>query len=351
MQTHAYAAIVLCAWVGVFALDCTWDTPIGTLQFPNYACPDNATCVVTAARGPASTQHMFIPVGCCPQDLPVPVTNNASMYTKLHGCCPVNHTGCLSGRPGAQFLMGCARNRAQCCQDRICPEGYTCCTSRLGVSCCPSNTMCRSGDFFVPVEPAGVYSRHERVSWFFPDTAPDAHCIPAHLPNAETEYNLTVDANGAPLRYPLEIALYESPIAYENNFYYVVNVTRAPGVYDCGKTMCYDGDECVYRYRNVSKPRVVRNTTGAGCSTPWRGLPAAFGSTTQSKRRHTRQAAVRLTRHRVAHTATHSRRIQSTHMLRRYYAKTCLRVHVQTRRAATRSCARPVASAARLAGR
>lgn len=257
------AAVVLCALVSlVGGLDCSWDSPTGKLAFTGYGCPGNATCVISAARGESSTQHMFLPLGCCPADLPTPVTTNTTTYTKMHGCCPAGQVGCVSGTPGNRYLMGCATDVAQCCHDRICPDDYKCCVSELGIACCPRTTMCRASDYFVPIEANGYNSLQARVSSFF-DTPDDHHCVPAYM---TTNFSLTTAGDGTPLPFPLEVVTYPSNATYETFNYYVVNVTRTPDVFDCGAVMCYDGDMCVNRYRNVSKPRVIRAAGMFGCA-------------------------------------------------------------------------------------
>lgn len=256
-----------CVWLvcallsGASALNCTWDSSLGTLAFPAYECPGDATCVVSAAAGENSVQQMFLPVGCCPSDLPTPCMTNSSTYIKLHGCCPEGSVCCLNSLPGNNFLMGCAATAAQCCHDRICPPGYACCYSERGIACCPEGTLCRGRDYLVPVTADGPQSAYDFVSTFL-NVSDDQLCIPAHITDDE---NLTVAVDGSPTRYPLQIDTYLNPGISGGTLFYVTNVTRTPAVFECGRYMCHDGDTCVHRYRNVSHPRVLRSRA-PGCA-------------------------------------------------------------------------------------
>jgi len=253
MQLRVWAVWALIATAS--ALNCTWDSSLGTLEFTAYACPGNASCVVSAAAGADSVQQMFIPVGCCPSELPTPCMTNTSTYTKLHGCCPEDSVCCLNTLPGNNFLMGCAATKEQCCHDRICPPGYSCCYSERGIACCPDGTLCRGRDFLVPINPDGPQSTFGLVSTFL-NISDDQLCIPAHMTN---DVNLTTAIDGSPTRYPLQFSTYLNPGVSGGTLYYVTNVTRTPDVFECGRYMCHDGDTCVNRYRNVSHPRVLRS--------------------------------------------------------------------------------------------
>ncbi len=266
MRAFAWPFIVAaCALLAcTSALNCTWDSSLGTLEFTAYACPGNASCVVSAAAGARTVQQMFIPVGCCPSELPTPCLTNTSTYIKLHGCCPDGSVCCHNSLPGNNFLMGCADTIAQCCHDRICPPGYSCCYSDRGIACCPEGTLCRGRDFFVPIDAGGAGSLSTRalVSTFF-DIPDDQLCIPAHMTSNE---NLTVAMDGSPTRYPLQLETYLNPGVLGGTLYYVTNVSETPDVFACGRGMCHVNDTCVNRYRNVSHPRVMRSRA-PGCST------------------------------------------------------------------------------------
>lgn len=258
---------------GTSALNCTFESSLGTLEFEAYACPGNASCVVSASANERSAKQMFIPVGCCPSELPVPCMTNTTTYTKLHGCCPENKVCCVANLPGVDYMMGCASDTRQCCSDRICPENYRCCSTKYGRTCCPQNTLCRENDFYVPSDMDELHTTLSLVSSFF-NISNDQLCIPAHIPNNREERNLTF-VDGVPTGYPLQIATYNGTAPSSGILFYVTNVTMTPNVIPCGKSMCYDTDVCVHRYRNISKPRVLRTQT-VDCKTAKMMDPVAW---------------------------------------------------------------------------
>lgn len=271
---RALAVCLLVAWAACYvrALNCTYETPLGTLEFPAYPCPGNASCVVAAAQGQSSVQQMFIPIGCCPENLPVPCVTNLTSYYKLQGCCPEDHVCCVStGMPAKTFMTGCALKASQCCVNTICPPNYRCCRQGSSSACCPEGTLCRADDFFVATTGDGFNSTRLRVSSFFPDITDDQLCIPLHVTQ-----NLSLTfIDGFPTFYPLQMTEYLWDVPSGGTLQYVSGVNRTPDVSPCGRGFCHDTDECVSRYRNMSKPRIYRSP-GLACSTAKMMDPVAW---------------------------------------------------------------------------
>jgi len=271
MAWSLWVLLLACA-VGTRALDCTFDGALGKLAFTAMQCPGNASCVVAASAADRTAQQMFIPVGCCPQALPVPCVTNTSTWTKLHGCCPLGQVCCVANMPNVNYMMGCAEDVSQCCLDRICPPGYSCCVSGTSVTCCPNNMLCRGKDYAVPIEGLGFNSTRAKVSTFFPDITDDQLCIPIHVTN---DLNLTFGPDGIPTLYPLNVTFYEYNVRSGGTLYYAQGAYRSPNVTACGRGFCYDDDVCVHRYRNVTKPRIFRSPEFA-CRTAPMGDPVSW---------------------------------------------------------------------------
>ncbi len=256
--------LLVAAWWAccTHSLNCTFDSPLGTLTFNAYGCPGNASCVVAASQGQSTVQQMYIPIGCCPDTLPTPCITNTTSYYKLQGCCPQGQVCCTStGMAASTFMTGCAKSARQCCVNNICPENYYCCRQGSKATCCPKGTLCRNDDFFVSVAPTGYNGTNVRISTFFPEINADQMCIPLHI---TSDINLTF-TDGFPTFYPLVMTEYLYDVPSGGTLQYVSDVNRTPDVSPCGRGYCFDTDECVSRYRNISKPRIFRNP-GFDCS-------------------------------------------------------------------------------------
>lgn len=98
---------------------------------------------LTSASGfpPSESIYEYKIHGCCQ-------SNSTGCFDEkkqvLYGCCPDNSTCCVSSKT----FLGCAHSLNQCCNDRICPDGYGCCggvpasfydqvASGTATKCCP----------------------------------------------------------------------------------------------------------------------------------------------------------------------------------------------------------------------
>jgi len=268
MNHFVTVLLVACLCGALYAYsNCTGTSPTGDYSFPFFLCPDNSTCILSKPGTQRQTANTFVPVGCCPNELPVGCQTDTDVYRGLYGCCPVNTTCCLSQLPSQNFLMGCATNATQCCVDRICPDGYKCCSSPYGSTCCPWDTICRGNDFFVPINFDIERQEMVRISTFV-NVSTNQLCLP--ITNRTHTPADPMVADG-----PYYIAPpYIVDIQFENrqrvaggdSFQYrVVDIIPSENVTECGRQMCNDGDECIYRYRNMTKAFISRNITDESC--------------------------------------------------------------------------------------
>lgn len=250
-----FAVFAQSGWAEV---NCTTPHPTGEITFPFFKCPNNTHCVVSDIGGSSFSSgsnggiNSLIPVGCCPDHLRTHCHQNGTTYSNLLGCCPYESVCCVGLQSGREYLVGCAARSTQCCNTRICEEGYSCCISSKGSTCCPDTTLCRAFDQYLPVNDTNNGLRTARISSFF-NISDDQMCIP--LDNSGPDFNVT-----GIFEYPNIVVQYPTPYGIG---YYVADIVGNPNVTVCGTQMCHTGDECVHRYRNISKTRVFRNTTAA----------------------------------------------------------------------------------------
>ena len=119
----------------------------------NFGCPRGvSTCVFDPRMDyKKNIVALYRPAGCCPNESP-----NGCFSRRggggLQGCCPDEKKFCCYGAITGDFL-GCVHNKFECCDDKICPLGYTCCRGRGhgrgGTACCPRyGASCYSQDYF-----------------------------------------------------------------------------------------------------------------------------------------------------------------------------------------------------------
>lgn len=248
-------------------VNCTFEHRTGLVEFPAFRCPNNTHCVVSDiggnSLGSGSQGGIFslLPVGCCPDHLTTHCHYNGTSYSGLLGCCPPESVCCVASHSGLDYLAGCAVSAEQCCDERICEEGYKCCRSSRGSTCCPNATVCRDSDHYLPAQFTTDGIRTMRISSFFNITA-DQMCIPADYRGG---YNTT--DNTRPVGYPLIIVQFPAVDGTVNRSgFYVTGIVETPNVTVCGSQMCYADDVCIHRYRNMSKTRVYRNLTIPACA-------------------------------------------------------------------------------------
>jgi hypothetical protein len=256
-------AIVINAAVVIAEVNCTASHDTGDIEFPFFKCPNNTHCVISdigAYAGIKSNGGLFslMPVGCCPDHLTEHCLINGTAYSNLVGCCPASTVCCVNRLDSDNYLVGCAEKTTQCCGARICERGYRCCTSRLGSSCCPESTMCESSDFALKsaISPQLESSMHRS---FF-NISVQQMCIPV-------DYNYEGYGNFTDASYPYILEKYNVTSPTRNfTSYFVIGIEETPNVTECGNQMCYNDDECIYRYRNISKTRIYRNMTNPLCT-------------------------------------------------------------------------------------
>lgn len=259
MSPLAFIILALCTQMhNVFAdVNCTVSHRTGDIIFPFFKCPNNTHCVVSSlsgdgARAPGS-RFSFVPVGCCPDSQPIHCKSSGTTYTNLLGCCPADSVCCVGTASTQRYLIGCAKNANQCCRASICEEGYSCCRTLQGDTCCPDTTVCRSRDQYLPAEPSTFGLRTKRISVFL-NISSDQRCIPMDV-SVDLDANRTVE-------YPYNVTRYPSTSNLTNyEGYFVNSIAATPNVTLCGTRMCYDDDTCVHRYMNRSYSRVHQNTT------------------------------------------------------------------------------------------
>ena len=297
---------------------CTHPTSSLGITF-DYGCPSGVSKCVFDPRldYKKNVVGLFRPAGC------VPVESPRACYSRqagggVLGSCPENKSVCCYAR-ASNYFMGCAHEEHECCEDKICPYGYTCCRLRGhgggGSVCCPRyGASCYDHDYF-------AHGVNESVVYSGPVGDPDD---PIHYPTKLSEhFNMTygyhgcLPTPGGELG-PVQITLYRSDPFREFDFDtclegkeratyltrpYLRRVARTEGdlhsdgysnylfdgidlddydltisedaqrfggeedldFIECGRQLCYGmRDYCVYRYRNDSYPyahRVINVTT------------------------------------------------------------------------------------------
>ncbi len=283
----------------------------------NFGCPANVTVCVFDPTVDYNTQvvALYRPAGCCPVESP------NGCFTRrrgngLVGCCPDEKPNCCFNSMTNKWL-GCVDDPGECCDDKICPYGYTCCRSKVGTGtvCCPRyGASCFDQDYFVYGLNRSV---HAVISEYYDDMDPDEQpvklgehfgliygyhgCIPEpggefgpvsvdlYISNEtdryaddycddkaqRTTYRLRpslrryakhpddLDSNGIPYYSfgaidPEDYDLQISAEAARFGSLEDLNFTS------CGRHLCYgERDYCVYRYVNETRPinhRVVNVT-------------------------------------------------------------------------------------------
>ena len=164
-------------------------------------------------------------------------------------------------------MMGCALRQEQCCVDRICPVGYRCCVSPLGTTCCPQDTICRGSDVFVPTTFAIENATEARLSTFV-NVSDTQLCLPITSEvGSPTDPLVPVGPYYEFPPYIIETTFsgIQTVPGIDQFYYRVVDIMPSQNVTACGRQMCNLGDECIYRYRNLTRPFIAQNTSDPIC--------------------------------------------------------------------------------------
>jgi hypothetical protein len=279
----------------------------------NYGCPSGVSICVFDSRMDVRRDNIavFRPAGCCPIESP------SACFTiqpggGLEGCCPTEKSVCCHNRFSREFL-GCAATPEQCCMDKICPTGYTCCRGRGGMGgtiCCPRyGGSCYNQDYYAyglnrstsygpeynDTEVAVKLSEHFGLSYGYHG------CIPApggelgpvkrilYVSNRTRQFDFNGCRDGSNrtkhlirhhLRriadrpeelgddgYPLyefgDVNLVELGLNISQEAQRFGDIGDLDFI-NCGRHLCYgERDYCVHRYKNKSKPfnyRVINVT-------------------------------------------------------------------------------------------
>lgn len=104
-----------------------------------FGCPRGVSVCVFDKRMDLKPDliSLFPPAGCCPVEAQKPCFGRKS-GEGIKGCCSDEKPVCCYSDVDGEWT-GCATNREECCGDKICPVGYTCCRGKhlIGNVCCP----------------------------------------------------------------------------------------------------------------------------------------------------------------------------------------------------------------------
>lgn len=112
-----------------------------------------------------------------------------STLRRAIGCCPPNHTACVTSNNVTETLHNCANNlrNETCCTPYVCPAEYKCCTFEQTVSngtlsvpferiCCPRQAQCCYGNPDGAVAGSGPLDSLERFRAYCGQTVDGREC-------------------------------------------------------------------------------------------------------------------------------------------------------------------------------
>lgn len=252
---------IVCGFITfTFAQNCTHPNP-GFNYTYNFSCPINTTCVVDDRFDPPNQLLTAIPVGCCPDNLPQACFRDDA-FMGIDGCCRENQACCYTAAPLQRRWIGCAAGQEQCCFNQICPEGYFCCATSFGHTCCPRGTTCFSEDFEIYSDgPGSLGFLPANFTALFNVTFLEDLCIPIEGQFFPVNFDLN-NTNITENREPCGGVI--GDLKPEMWTVTLPNITLF-NTTKCGKHMCAENDTCIMRYFNGTGMNYTLNTSNPAC--------------------------------------------------------------------------------------